>query len=227
MSHSWKVLSIAVVFWAFFKFFAIAFLIRVILTRRSGLLSLAVGADAVGAAVACDGGAAALGAAVVGASTGFAPSVGASPRTNVQIGSSLTAVPSTGTRTSINVPDSCAVTSTVTLSVSMRAMISPFFTKSPVLNFHSCTVPSVILSAPKSGVFIVNFSPVGAAVGVAACAALGGGVPPSVNVHRAAPTSAVPSTSMWISPTVPSPSAFTSTVTLSVSIMAMRSPFFT
>mmetsp|Transcript_57421 Transcript_57421/g.122134 ORF Transcript_57421/g.122134 Transcript_57421/m.122134 type:complete len:213 (-) Transcript_57421:10-648(-) len=96
-------------------------------------------------------------------------------------------------------------------------------------------VPSVMLSAPNSGVLTSTiFTSPEAAAGAASdffagSADLAGAAPaaPGVKLQRGLPTSTVSSGFAMISVMVPSSSAATSTLTLSVSMMTRISPFFT
>mmetsp|Transcript_43280 Transcript_43280/g.136744 ORF Transcript_43280/g.136744 Transcript_43280/m.136744 type:complete len:212 (+) Transcript_43280:36-671(+) len=89
------------------------------------------------------------------AAAGAAPA-GASPGVSVHKGCPTSAVSSALIKISTIVPDCSALTSTLTLSVSITTSRSSFFTWSPTFTFHSMIVPSVMLSAPKPGVFTVT-----------------------------------------------------------------------
>mmetsp|Transcript_41743 Transcript_41743/g.108106 ORF Transcript_41743/g.108106 Transcript_41743/m.108106 type:complete len:254 (+) Transcript_41743:769-1530(+) len=165
MSTSWKVVSIAAVFCDSLSVRAMVFLMRVIFTRRSSrdgpaataLVSVAAAGAGVGAlaGAAGSGAAAGLGASAFGAALGGA----SPPGLNLAKGWPTCTVSSGCARISMSVPFSLALTSTLTLSVSMTAMTSPSAQKSPAFFCHSCNVPSVMLSAPNSGVAIVLTSP--------------------------------------------------------------------
>mmetsp|Transcript_74768 Transcript_74768/g.230991 ORF Transcript_74768/g.230991 Transcript_74768/m.230991 type:complete len:279 (+) Transcript_74768:558-1394(+) len=161
MSTSWNVVSMAVVFCASFSLLAMLCRIRVILTRLSPLE--ATGASAAGLGVVAAGfgagldGAAAAGAAAAGAGLGGAAAAlgGASPPGFSTARAWPTSTVESGSaKISTSVPFSSAFTSTLTLSVSMTARISPLAQKSPTCFCHSMSVPSVMDSAPNSGVLI-------------------------------------------------------------------------
>mmetsp|Transcript_103142 Transcript_103142/g.182810 ORF Transcript_103142/g.182810 Transcript_103142/m.182810 type:complete len:305 (+) Transcript_103142:640-1554(+) len=246
MSTSWKVVRNAVLLCDPFRLFAMVLRMRLKRTRLSARLS--AGAAAAGVGDAAAGAAGAAGAAAAGAGVGTAatsgaaaPAGGAPPRVIVQSSFPTSTVESTSALISVTVPASSASTSTVTLSVSINTRSWPFFTKSPALTFHSMMLPSVMESAPKAGVLTTIFSPEGGAAAAAGAAAAGAAagavfsacgagaeaVPPSLRVQSGESTSTVASIAACISITVPPASAITSTVTLSVSIIARRSPFFT
>mmetsp|Transcript_54636 Transcript_54636/g.119661 ORF Transcript_54636/g.119661 Transcript_54636/m.119661 type:complete len:306 (+) Transcript_54636:669-1586(+) len=165
MSTSWKVVSMAVVFWASFRRFAMANRMRFIFTRRSGGPAAAAAAGAAGAAAAgaaaagaaAFAGAAAAGVGAAAAACGAAAAAfgGASPPGVIFARTWPTSTVSSAlAMISVSVPLSRALTSVLTLSVSMTARMSPFSQKSPTCFCHSMRVPSVMLSAPKSGVLI-------------------------------------------------------------------------
>mmetsp|Transcript_30446 Transcript_30446/g.86858 ORF Transcript_30446/g.86858 Transcript_30446/m.86858 type:complete len:220 (-) Transcript_30446:91-750(-) len=96
-----------------------------------------------------DAGAAAAGAAALGA--GFAATDPPAAPKSMENSACPRAIVSSGcANNSLTMPDSSALISTVTLSVSMLAMSSPLVTASPTFFLNSTSEPSVILSAPKS-----------------------------------------------------------------------------
>mmetsp|Transcript_14564 Transcript_14564/g.40218 ORF Transcript_14564/g.40218 Transcript_14564/m.40218 type:complete len:213 (-) Transcript_14564:189-827(-) len=111
-----------------------------------------------GAAGATASTAAAAGAAGVAAAfAGAAPGGGAAPPAFMVANTWPTSTVSSAlARSSSSMPFSSAFTSTLTLSVSMTARTSPLAQKSPTFFCHSMRVPSVMLSAPKSGVLICS-----------------------------------------------------------------------
>merc|ERR1719428_1076114 len=189
MSTSWKVVSMAVVFCASLSLDAILRRIRDIFVRRSSRPPPGEGAAAGGVFAGSGFEGAAFGeAGADGAGAGLATFFGASawalgdgapPGMILQRGLPTSAVSPSFKAIDSRMPDSCALTSIVILSVSMLTSRSPFLTKSPTLKFHSIIEPSVMLSAPKSGTFISTGLPDAAAAGAAgagAAAAAGAGV---------------------------------------------------
>mmetsp|Transcript_30318 Transcript_30318/g.55325 ORF Transcript_30318/g.55325 Transcript_30318/m.55325 type:complete len:237 (-) Transcript_30318:230-940(-) len=206
---------------------------RVIFTGRSPLPPVAAAAAGAGAGAGA-GAAFGAGAAAAGAGAGAA-AAGAAPIANLHITSPTFAVSSDCTKISVTAPLSGAVRSTVTLSVSISQRTVPFDTASPTCTFQPCTVPSTMLSEPKSGVLTSTTSPdpeaaAGAAAAGAGALAPAEGAPAgglSEKVTRGLSTSAVSPSLMWISCTYPSCSAAASTVTLSVSMEHKISSFAT
>mmetsp|Transcript_10559 Transcript_10559/g.19447 ORF Transcript_10559/g.19447 Transcript_10559/m.19447 type:complete len:207 (+) Transcript_10559:833-1453(+) len=127
----------------------------------------------------------ALGAgAAVGADDSAAELEDTSPTAIFTRGTPTSTVSSTLTRCSLTVPASAALTSTVTLSVSMTTSTSPLATGSPGFFFHSMIVPSVMLSAPNSGTFCSNRSPGLLANRLACCGSLPGPGRPSAKASE-------------------------------------------
>mmetsp|Transcript_70382 Transcript_70382/g.139612 ORF Transcript_70382/g.139612 Transcript_70382/m.139612 type:complete len:206 (+) Transcript_70382:1129-1746(+) len=149
---------------------------------------------------------------------------------------------------SFKIPPSSALTSTDTLSVSMVARSSPFATGWPTFLFHSTRVPSVMLSAPKSLTLISTVlagttadcgtsatvavaagtvAPASATVGGTEAAA-GAPIPlPTASFSSDCPLLTLSSAPTSSSVIVPDSAAFTSMLTLSVSISASNSPLVT
>mmetsp|Transcript_93279 Transcript_93279/g.241108 ORF Transcript_93279/g.241108 Transcript_93279/m.241108 type:complete len:290 (-) Transcript_93279:727-1596(-) len=129
ISTSWKVDRAAWVSWAFLRFLAMAIRIRGILILRSGRSAAAAADCAAGAAgaSALAAGAGAAGAAGTSAA-GAASGGGAPPVLIEQSFLPTSAVSSAWMQISVSTPESSAATSTVTLSVSMAAMIWPLLT---------------------------------------------------------------------------------------------------
>mmetsp|Transcript_68453 Transcript_68453/g.107877 ORF Transcript_68453/g.107877 Transcript_68453/m.107877 type:complete len:283 (+) Transcript_68453:723-1571(+) len=98
----------------------------------------------------------------VGVDAAAGAPVGASPTSTFINVAPTSTVSSTFATISLTIPDSRAFTSTVTLSVSIVHMTSPFVTPSPTFLAISMMVPSVMDSAPNPGTFSSIIEPTAA-----------------------------------------------------------------